>query len=65
MNTTEGVERRMDGEREREAVIEEERELKGQDSSKNKGRKSANEYTQVCLVAVTTRRLIASGRLHI
>lgn len=47
--------------RERDAEKEEEGEEKGQDRSKNKGRKSANEYTQVCSVAVTTRRLIASS----
>lgn len=47
--------------RERDAEKEEERKEKGQDRSKNKGRKSANEYTQVCSVAVTTRRLIASS----
>lgn len=34
---------------------------KGLDRSKNKGRKSTNEYTQACSVAVTTRRLIASS----
>lgn len=36
-------------------------EEKEEDTSKNKERKSSNEYTPVCTVAVTTRQLIASS----
>lgn len=51
--------RERKGEGGREMLKQRRREEKGQDRSKNKGRKSTNEYTQVCSVAVTTRRLIA------
>lgn len=49
--------REREGREERGEEIEEEREENGWDRPKNKERNSANEYTQVCSVAVTTCQL--------
>lgn len=56
------IERRKEKKGERVRCWKKEIEEKGQAKSKNKGRKSANEYTQVRSVAVTTCWLIASSQ---